>query len=364
MKSNTTISNLQYFMLLLGATIPFGHFVYSHLVIAYAGRDGWISVLLFGVLALAMALMLTKLAVMQEKRSLVQHFGYIWGNWAGTIVGVLYAVYFLIIGAITIHLLGAFLGIIYPRTPREIWLLFLSIAVIWALYAGLEVLSRAVMLLLPLLMVFGVLASVLAMPDRDYAQLLPIMYHGFLPVWRGTLIMVTMVSEMVVFNMFTPDVQKRESLVRQGFIMAGLLTLLYLGPSAGPVMIFGEMVARIRAYPTIVELQYLNAQPILARLDLLGVILWVFGSFFRIATFGVGAMRAITEISQTERVNTYAIPVAIVLITLGLLMPMDRADDFTFLATTYPIISMFMGLFLPTLLLLSTWLKGLFSPKA
>ncbi|MCY0874689.1 MAG: GerAB/ArcD/ProY family transporter, partial [Firmicutes bacterium] len=221
-----------------------------------------------------------------------------------------------------------------------------------------------VMLLLPLLMVFGVLASVLAMPDRDYAQLLPIMYHGFLPVWRGTLIMVTMVSEMVVFNMFTPDVQKREKLVRQGFIMAGLLTLLYLGPIAGPVMIFGEKVARILAYPTFVELQYLDAQPVLARLDLVGVILWVFGSFFRIATFGVGAMRAITEISQTERVNTYAIPVAIVLITLGLVMPMDRADDFTFLATTYPIISMFMGLFLPTLLLLSTWLKGLFSPKA
>lgn len=364
MKANTKISNFQFFMLLLGGTVAFGHFVYSHLIILYAGRDGWLSVLLFGVLAMAMAYLFTKLGLLQEKRSLVQHFGYTWGKWATHVFGGLYVLYFLLIGALTIHLLGAFLGIVYPRTPREIWLLFLSIAVIWSLYAGLEVLSRAVLLLLPGLFVLGILATILAMPDRDYTQLMPVMYHGFMPVWRGTLVLITMASEMVVFNMFMPDLTQREKLVKQGFIMAALLMLMYLGPIAGPVTIFGERVAQILAYPTFAELQYLDAKPILERLDLLGIVLWAFGSFFRISVFGLGAMRAITEMSQTKRENTYGIPVALLLVSIGLMMPLDRADDFTFLSTTYPVISLFMGLVLPTLLLISTWMKGLVSRKA
>lgn len=356
-QGNTTISNLQHFMLLLGATVAFGHFVYSHLIITYAGRDGWLSVLLFGVLAFGLAFMLTKLAVLQDKRSLVQHISDVWGKWVGWVLGGLYALYFLFIGALTIHLLGSFLGIVYERTPREVWLLFLSIAVIWAMYAGLEVLSRTVMLLLPGLFVFGIVATILAMPERDYAQLMPIMYHGFLPVWRGTLVLVTMVSEMVVFNMFTPDVQKREQLVKQGFIMALLITLMYLGPIAGPITIFGERVAQLLAFPTFAELQYIDAKPVIERLDLLGVILWVYGAFFRISVFGLGAMRVITELSGTKRMNTYAIPIAITLLSLGMIMPMDRSDDFTFLATTYPVLSMLLGLLLPLVLLIFTWIK-------
>jgi len=101
-------------------------------------------------------------------------------------------------------------------------------------------------------------------------------------------------------------------------------------------------------------LNYLDAQPILTRLDLLSVIL---------LEIGFGATRAITDLSNTARGNTYAIPVAMLMLALGRLMPMDRADDFAFLSTTYPIISMFLGLGVGLLLLISTSIKGALNPR-
>ncbi|KUO94651.1 GerAB/ArcD/ProY family transporter [Ferroacidibacillus organovorans] len=361
--NQTVISNLQYFALLVGGTIAFGHFVYTHIVIGYAGRDGWLSVLFFGVLCQAMAFSFTKLGVLQENRSLVLHIEYVWGKWAGLILSFFYIFYFIFIGSLTLHLLGSFLGIIYPRTPREIWLGLLSVAIIWAMYSGLEVMARSVEIILPLLLFLGILASLLAMPDRDYAQIMPMLSHGLRPVWRGTLILVTMVSEMVVFNMITPDIQKKEHFVKQGAIMALVLMVMMLGPIVGPVMIFGEKIAQILAYPTFAELQYLDAKPLLERLDLFGVVLWTFGAYFRVAIFGICAMRAVSDTTKTKRPNTYSIPIALILVGFGLLMPIDRADDFSFLSATYPVISMIMGLLIPSLLLISTLIKNAFAKR-
>ncbi|KYP79318.1 GerAB/ArcD/ProY family transporter [Ferroacidibacillus organovorans] len=356
--NRTVISNLQYFSLLVGGTIAFAHFIYSHIVIAYAGRDGWLSVLFFGVLCQVMAFAFTKLGVLQGERSLVQHITYVWGKWIGLFLSTLYIVYFIFIASLTLHLFASFLGIIYPRTPTVIWLFFLTIAIVWAMYSGLEVMARSVEMILPFLLFLGILATILAMPDRDYSQLMPILNNGLLPVWRGSLILVTMVSEMVVFNMIAPDVQNQKNLVKQGFIMAFVLMIMMLGPITGPVMIFGEKIAQILAYPTFAELQYLDAKPLLERLDLFGVVLWTFGAYFRVSIFGICAMRAVSETTKTKRYNAYSIPISLVIVGLGLVMPIDRADDFGFLSATYPVISIIMGLLIPSLLLVSTWIKN------
>ena len=351
------ISNLQYFSLVIGGTVAFGHFAYSRMIIANAGRDGWIAVLFAGLLGMAVAYLLSKLAILQRERSFVTHAIEVWGVWAGGATGILYSVYFLFIGAFALHLLGSVLGSIYPRTPREVWLLFLLLAVLWAVLAGLEVIARSVQLLLPLLIAMGIAASLLAMPDRDFSQLLPILYRGFAPVWRGTVIMLTMGAEMIAFNMITPHVKNREALVKQSFILVLAITLFYIGPITGPVTLFGEQVARFLAYPTFTELQYINASPLLERLDLFAIILWVTGAYFRIIIYGFCAVEAVAQLGGAKQVNSYTIPVLTTLVGMSLLMPVDRADDFTFLDTAYPVIAIGMGVATPAALLLSTLFK-------
>lgn len=348
------ISNLQYFTLILGGTIAFGHFIYSRVIIGYAGRDGWVAVLLSGGLGMGVMWLLTKLGALQGKRSLVIHAQHVWGAWLGGLVGALYGAYFLFVGAFALHLLGSVLGSIYPRTPREVWLFFLLMVVVWAVYSGLEVIARSVQLLIPSLMVMGLLATALAMPDRDYSQLRPLLYHGFAPAWRGTVIMVTMAAEMIAFNMLTPYVRYREKLPKQGFTFMIVLTALFIGPITGPITLFGEKLSRALAYPTFTELHYINAAPVLERLDLFAIILWVVGAYFRVIIYGLCATEAVSQLTAAKQANSYTIPTLSVLVGVSLIMPIDRADDFAFLETAYPVIALGMGLVIPTAILLTS----------
>ncbi|GMA57686.1 hypothetical protein GCM10025858_21890 [Alicyclobacillus sacchari] len=58
-KSQTTISLLQYFMVVIASITAFGHFVYVHLAMMYAGRDTWLSL----TIGCAMGLVITYLSL-------------------------------------------------------------------------------------------------------------------------------------------------------------------------------------------------------------------------------------------------------------------------------------------------------------
>lgn len=356
------IANRQLFMVYFAVTVAYGHFVYTHLVFMSAGREAWLSLLIGGAIGVGIFYLRFKSDVTHPDISLDEFAVKALGKWLGSIVTLIYILFFTAIAAMTLSELSTFLGLIYPRTPEAVFLIFEFSALAWAVRSGIEVITRTIEILLPGLIFLGLLAALLSMKDKDPTKLLPLFDHSALSIWQGSIIFITMTCELVVFGMFVDNTEEPSKLPRQSLWMGLILILAFLGPVTGPIMIFGEKLAGDLAYPTYTEIQYIRIADIIERLDIIGILLWTIGSFFRAAVFMCGASKAVAHLFHSKKENTYALPLA--LFTAGITISFaasSREELHTFLMSAWPVVALFCGIVIPMILALVNWAKQRFT---
>ena len=342
------IANLQFFIMLVAAVVPYGHFIYVHLSYIEAGRDAWLCMIFGFFIGSTVLYFLFHLTSMFPNQSLIGISKKVFGTQIGTIFSCLYIGFFSLVGALTMREVLSFMRLMYPHTPYQAFLIIELFLVAWVVRAGLEVVARTTQLLLPVLIAFGVTAAIATLPDKDPRQLLPIIDHGFTSLAGGTFIYVAMLSELIVFGMIIHETQDPKLLRKKSLRVFGFLFIMFIGPVTGPIMIFGEQLAQALTYPTYTEIQYINLYGIVERLDVLGVFLWMVGSFLRISIFLFCVTKGVCELVNTNRDTNYTLPV--ILFTAGLTlstMPLSRHEVHYFVLTVLPIIAIMAGYVLP-----------------
>jgi spore germination protein KB len=218
----------------------------------------------------------------------------------------------------------------------------------YVVHAGPEALSRTVQICLPVLMFLGLMVSLLVVNERDWRQMLPIMEDGFIPVWHGSIIFLTMFAELVAFRMLIPNTNNPEKLPKQGLVFIAIVLLMFLGPTTGPIMIFGEDLSTATLYPTFEEIRYIQLFDFLERLDVLGIFLWVTGAFFHASILLYGAARGFAEVFKANTDNIFVLPAAFLIFGLEFsLKSYTPEKTYHFLASSYSIITLIVGILLP-----------------
>jgi spore germination protein KB len=327
---------------------PFGHFIYIRVTYGYTGRDAWISLIFSVFVAAAIVYLQFRLAAQFPDHSLVENSIQAFGNWIGRFVGIIYICFFLLACSITLHIFTKFLNMLFPLTPSFVFTFFILSVMAYVVHAGPEALSRTVQICLPVLMFLGLMVSLLVVNERDWRQMLPIMEDGFIPVWHGSIIFLTMFAELVAFRMLIPNTNNPEKLPKQGLVFIAIVLLMFLGPTTGPIMIFGEDLSTATLYPTFEEIRYIQLFDFLERLDVLGIFLWVTGAFFHASILLYGAARGFAEVFKANTDNIFVLPAAFLIFGLEFsLKSYTPEKTYHFLASSYSIITLIVGILLP-----------------
>lgn len=345
--SKVTISTRQFMFMFVVVIISYGHFVYAHIAFLSAGRDAWASLVIGTLIGAGILSLQFRLAAKHPGKSLINILIDRWGKWAGAILSVICIGFFLMVATLTLKEIMSFLGLIYPQTPPVLFMLFEFIGVVAVIRSGVEVVFRMIELVLPVLILLGLLAMGLTMPYKELSLLLPILQHTPGEIWHGGVTFVTMFCEMVVFLMFTKHVDSVQKLPKQSLLLTFVILVMFIGPVTGPVMMFGERGAQMFAYPTYTEIQYIDISEVLDRLDIIGVLLWTFGSFFRASIFVLAAVEGLADLMHPRRSSLYALPVSV--FTVGLssaLLATSRDEVHAFLLRAYPVIPVSIGVIL------------------
>lgn len=344
------ISNSQYFLMVIAAITSFGHFIYIHLVLTYAGRDAWLSLVFAMIISTAIVWLHTKLDQWKQQDTLTEFAVTMMGSWIGTALSIFYFIYFLLISTITVRILMDFLNLIYPATPQEVWLFLIFSVLAWVSFSGIEVLARVVQFWVPPLIILGISAGILGLHGKDPSEILPIFNQGFIPVWQGTIIFVTMAAETVVFTMIAPHVAHRDKLTKQSLWFMFLMFMLFIGPTTGPVMLFGEYLAKRLTYPTYAELQYIQIHNIMPRMDIVGLVLWTIGAYLRVSIYSYASITTLTRLIKEKNTKIFAIASVTLIMVATSTIAQSRANLLQFLMVTYPVIAIFMGVLVPVVL--------------
>jgi spore germination protein KB len=341
-------SNLHFFILMIGYITPFGHFIYIRLTYGYSGRDAWISLIFSVCLAAVIVYLQFKLAAQSPDHSLVENSIRAFGNWIGRFVGIIYICFFLLACSISLHIFTSFLNMLFPLTPSFVFIFCILFVMVYVVHAGPEALSRTVQICLPVLMFLGLMVSILVVNERDWRQMLPIMEDGYFPVLHGSIIFLTMFAELVVFRMLIPNTNNPKKLPKQGLVFVAIVLLMFLGPTTGPIMIFGEDLSKATLYPTFEEIRYIQLFDFIERLDVLGIFLWVTGAFFHASILLFGAAQGLAEIFKATPDNIFVLPIAFLIFGLEFsLKSYTPEKTYYFLASAYSIITIIVGILLP-----------------
>lgn len=331
-----------------------GHLLIVPLVFDEAGRDAWLSLLIALIPGCLLALVLAGLNRYAPGQSLAEVFSLL-GRPLGVIATLVYTSYFLLLPALTLRGLMDFMKTVFmPQTPSMIFgFLFLSVCG-YAAYIGLESFSRANSLLMPLLIMAGLTAAVMALPDKDYRLLLPALEKGIQPPLLGSLPLLGLLGEMVAFGMILPSVKRSAYLWRVLLLSVITIGLLFIGPLTGPIAMFSEEVIIKYDYPTYNEFRYGR---FLVHFQSLAVFLWLGGNLGRITFFFYVSALGLSRLTGQKEHRKLVAPVGVIILLLAAFAfpTLDRVK--WFLSTVYPILGIGLGVVLPTILLILLMFK-------
>ncbi|MFC7443117.1 GerAB/ArcD/ProY family transporter [Laceyella putida] len=148
--------------------------------------DGWIAVLLGGLVAMLLGVLLVKLSQLFPGKTLYQYSQEIVGQWMGLLIN-LYAVgYFTLLAAFEIRAMGEVTNFfLLPATPIEVTMGLLLFASAYLVVGGINPIARLCEVILPITILLFFLVLFMGFKNFELDNLRPVLERGWMPVIKG-----------------------------------------------------------------------------------------------------------------------------------------------------------------------------------
>ncbi len=148
--------------------------------------DGWISVILGGLLAIVASMIITKLNQWFPGQTFYQYNQQIVGKWLGSLLSLSLTIYSIVFAAFELRIVGEITQFyLLDGTPIS----FITITMMWVgvylIVAGINPIARVFTILFPITLVIYFLVLCLSLKIFELDHLRPVLGLGILPVLKG-----------------------------------------------------------------------------------------------------------------------------------------------------------------------------------
>lgn len=221
------------------------------------------------------------------------------------------------------NLTETFIATILPNTPTSVMMVTALICVLYASYRGLESLSRAAQILLPVIGAGIVVLLLFSLPRIDSSRLYPFWGYGAATTLTGGLLRAGTGAEAIVLLALGHAFRDGKSLRRSGYWSIILFGVSTVATILVLVMVFGAPDAAHQPFPlfNLARLVYLGR--FLQRTESLLVMFWIFTLLIREAVLFHGAVATLTEALALPFYRPLTFPVALLGFSLAM-VPEDQ----------------------------------------
>lgn len=320
-----------FFLLIL--TLPImGHVVILPLTYDVGGRDSWISVPLSLPFAFLFAYVIYRLRLRFPKKGFVDLIHATAGRWVGSLILLLFILYFLFLSALSLAALidmtnASFL----TETPS--WALggtFLLL-VIYGTTKKVRGIALTSAILTLIVMFTGHSITFLNAGKREFDNIYPILEFGWMPPFWGAVVLMNVWIELflLVLLPFRNIYEKRMFLVWSLGIFFN--ALMMLSTLTGTMMTFGLNQADNFVYPALEVVRIIDIG-FFDRLDIYGLILMTFGTYIRCSLFLRLSYEQVAHLTPERKwVHYLAFGIFVLIIFIGSMYIADstaRVADF------------------------------------
>ncbi|MEN1966774.1 endospore germination permease [Lentibacillus sp. N15] len=267
-------------------TLPImGHVVLLPVLLDITGRDAWISAILSAPAGFLFIVAIYRLRSKYPKQPVSDIFKQILGPFFGTIMMIIFIVYFLFLTIFSFSILVDFVYIaFFPETPRIAILIWFLIFFIYAALKSIKRIALTASVLTLIAAILGPLITFLSTPHKDWSQLLPIFEYGFSPTLFGALLLVNFWIELLFLLCVPVQYVREKGIFLYWTIGIALNLIMILSTSTGVITIFGINSAGEFTYPALNILRVISFG-FIDRFDIYALLLLCLGVYIRCSLF-------------------------------------------------------------------------------
>jgi len=356
------ISYTQFIILIIMFILGTANLITPSLIVSQAKQDAWLSIL-FGIgIALLLAWLYSTLAERYKNMTIIEYSQRILGKWLGWSLSFLYCLYFLILTAGLLHIVGDFITThVLTETPFiAIQITFIMI-IIFAVRLGLETFARTFEMLFPYVILFFIVLMLCLIPQIKLENVLPVLEHGVNPVLRGTIRLLGVpYLDVVIFLMIAPNVNHPKK-VRKSLVIAILIGgIILLLVTLLSILVLGSGLTSVFYYPTYDLAQRIDIGHFIKRIEIFSGGIIFLTAFAKIT---ISFYALVVSLAQTFSLKNYqflTLPIGMITVSLSLIMFPNIVFFNLFMMKPWTPFMLIFGLLFPLILLTVDLIKGIF----
>ncbi|MGZ0041320.1 GerAB/ArcD/ProY family transporter [Paenibacillus ottowii] len=218
------ITALQAFVIVSKSMIGTGIVVLPRGICKEVGTpDGWISVVLSGLLAMFAGYVIVKLSQRFPNQTFFQYSQMVAGKLLGTGAAIILSLYYILGSGYSLRFMGEVIHMyLLDKTPIEvIMIVFLSLGT-YLTVGGVNPIARLTELFLPLVILFLLVLILFSLNDIELDNIRPVLGEGVLPVLKGlkpSIFSFAGFEIMLIFIAFMKEPRKAMKIVISGIAL-------------------------------------------------------------------------------------------------------------------------------------------------
>lgn len=348
---NDKITTIQTIALVTTTTIGIGILSLPRDVALIANSDGWLLVIIGGILTLVGSFFTAKLIKNHPQKTIIEISEQNWGKAFSYIVGLLFIIFFTLMSAMVTRtfadVLNAFM---LQKTPKEFIIITQMLLVVYLIRHGIEPIGRIAEIMLPILIIPIFILYLIALPEADFTELLPFLQTPFKNLVTGCIITMYSFLGFEVLLMMGPFIQKPQRLPKIMFISILTVLLLYLYITIIVFASMGVEDTKVLLWPGMSIIRTIMAPGgIFERLDAAVMALWTIASFTTISGYYFAAALAFSKITKAKEFKPFVMTL-FPWIYITSTLPQNVLQTFS-VSNILGFMGLILGIILPILLL-------------
>jgi spore germination protein KB len=315
----------------------------------FAGRDAWLAVIPASVTGFWSIFVLTALARRYPGLTIIEYSSKIIGKWPTKLLEFYFAyIFFIYVTVQNYEHFGFISDIELQNTPTLIINGIFLLVCGWMVYEGIEAIGRCSEVIVPSILFFTFLFSLISFPDADMSRLQPMLEHGISPVLKAAIVPSGWMGEFLFIGFLLPHLDHPE----KGRILSVLaictVIVITMLVTTFAVAVLGDLTAQL-AYPVFAITQYVSIADFIHNMDAFIVGLWTAGIFVKMSVSLFLFCVCVTNFFGSANYRVFIIPL-ILLSMIGTQIVRDTTHLHEFLIYTSPFASFVTCNLLPTVL--------------
>ncbi|MCM2677162.1 GerAB/ArcD/ProY family transporter [Alkalicoccobacillus plakortidis] len=274
MKKENSINLVQFFWFFVQTQIAISIMTLPYNIYHAAKTDGWISVLIAGIITQLLLILVWLLAIRFPAFTFYEMLESLLGKTLGKIISILYIAYYLAVAAFVLLVFNFLISVwVLNKTPDIIAIPLFVVACLYLLNSNIQVIARFMTIIGPIMLLIPLLATY-AFFDSEPLYLLPILTSTWMEIGKGVFTASLSMQGFLIVTILYPLVKgsNKEKLVAATYANV-LVTAIYTFTVVASFVYFSPGQFEILPEPLLYMIKTISLV-LIERIDLIFLAIW------------------------------------------------------------------------------------------